>query len=67
MEQEAVCLLAAKFQEDNKSFKIITPYDAQRSAIEELLKQKELVWEDKCFNIDSFQGTFATSPLLYSH
>ncbi|EIN09803.1 hypothetical protein PUNSTDRAFT_113158 [Punctularia strigosozonata HHB-11173 SS5] len=55
-EQEAVCILAARFLEEDRSFKIITPYDAQRSALEELLKQKNLAWQDKCFNIDSFQG-----------
>ncbi|KAG2367897.1 AAA domain-containing protein [Suillus spraguei] len=38
------------------SIRIITPYDAQRSLIEEGLKHSELDWEDKCFNVDSFQG-----------
>ncbi|KAG0706772.1 AAA domain-containing protein, partial [Suillus ampliporus] len=39
-----------------KRFRIITPYDAQRSMVEEGLKAHELEWEDKCFNVDSFQG-----------
>ncbi|OAX33331.1 hypothetical protein K503DRAFT_700578, partial [Rhizopogon vinicolor AM-OR11-026] len=37
-------------------YKIITPYDAQRNAIEQQLKSEELPWEDRCFNVDSFQG-----------
>jgi len=38
-----------------KNFCIITPYDAQRSAIERALKVEGLPW-DKVFNVDSFQG-----------
>jgi len=45
-------------QADNKRFRIITPYDAQRSLVEEGLKANGLEWEDKCFNVDSFQGLF---------
>ncbi|KAG1804546.1 AAA domain-containing protein [Suillus subaureus] len=43
-------------QVKNKQFRIITPYDAQRCLIEERLKLQGLGWEDKCFNVDSFQG-----------
>ncbi|KAG2128077.1 AAA domain-containing protein [Suillus cothurnatus] len=43
-------------QAKNKQFRIITPYDAQRSLIEDKLKLQDLKWEDKCFNVDSFQG-----------
>jgi regulator of nonsense transcripts 1 len=50
-------------QEQNKNFRIITPYDAQRSLIEEGLKASQLDWEDKCFNVDSFQGLFSQSIL----
>lgn len=39
-----------------RSFRIITPYDAQRSLLENGLKDAKLAWQDKCFNIDSFQG-----------
>ncbi|CAA7266962.1 unnamed protein product [Cyclocybe aegerita] len=39
-----------------KSFRIITPYDPQRSLLENKLKDAKLPWEDKCFNIDAFQG-----------
>ncbi|KAH9994876.1 AAA domain-containing protein, partial [Russula vinacea] len=35
---------------------IITPYDAQRGALEEALRDEDLKWEDKVFNVDSFQG-----------
>jgi superfamily I DNA and/or RNA helicase len=39
-----------------KRFKIITPYDAQRSQLEKRLKAEKLPWENRCFNVDSFQG-----------
>lgn len=39
-----------------KSFKIITPYDAQRSKLENALQGTKIPWEDTCFNVDSFQG-----------
>lgn len=51
-------------QEKNKKFRIITPYDAQRNLIEEGLKTNQLDWEDKCFNVDSFQGLFL-QPILH--
>ncbi|KAH8926765.1 hypothetical protein BT69DRAFT_936292 [Atractiella rhizophila] len=40
----------------HKEFKVITPYDAQRDLIEKSLKHAELPWEDRVFNVDSFQG-----------
>jgi regulator of nonsense transcripts 1 len=36
-------------------FCVITPYDAQRAAIEGQLKSENLPWE-RVFNVDSFQG-----------
>ncbi len=67
-EVEAVTLIAEHLQEKGVSYRIITPYDAQRSALEEALKEKELVWEDKCFNVDSFQGSFNLRAYSdYSH
>ncbi len=36
-------------------FCVITPYDAQRAAIEKELKMQDLPWE-RVFNVDSFQG-----------
>ncbi|KAI0001469.1 AAA domain-containing protein [Russula compacta] len=35
---------------------IITPYDAQRSKLEQALKDEDLNWHNKRFNVDSFQG-----------
>jgi len=52
-----VVAIARHYTKQNKSFRIITPYDAQRSAIEKALKEEKIPWEDKCFNVDSFQGT----------
>lgn len=48
--------LVAKYEKKKKCFRIITPYDAQRNAIERELKSRKLPWEDKVFNVDSFQG-----------
>ncbi|KAK0445644.1 P-loop containing nucleoside triphosphate hydrolase protein [Desarmillaria tabescens] len=39
----------------NHDFCVITPYDAQRAAIEKELKGQGLPWE-RVFNVDSFQG-----------
>ena len=36
-------------------FCVITPYDAQRGAIAQRLKAKNLPWES-VYNVDSFQG-----------
>ena len=56
-ECDVVIQLALKLQDQQKEYKIITPYEAQRSLIESTMQQTEgMVWEDKCFNVDSFQG-----------
>ncbi|KAI0951281.1 hypothetical protein AcW1_008363 [Taiwanofungus camphoratus] len=55
-ERLAVLKIAARLQDQDKSYKIITPYDAQRSALEDDMKKYGLKWQNKCFNIDSFQG-----------
>jgi regulator of nonsense transcripts 1 len=55
-ECKAIIQLASIFQAQEKDFRIITPYDAQRSLIEDELKEAKLDWGDKCFNVDSFQG-----------
>jgi superfamily I DNA and/or RNA helicase len=57
-EQEitAIAKLARQYSKEGKKYKIITPYDAQRNAIEKELKSAKLHWEDTCFNVDSFQG-----------
>ncbi|KAJ3570491.1 hypothetical protein NP233_g4370 [Leucocoprinus birnbaumii] len=49
----------AKYLQDNKhNYKIISPYDAQRIAIETKMRTSPegLKWENTCFNVDSFQG-----------
>lgn len=46
-----------------KDFCVITPYDAQRAAIEKQLKQENIPWE-KVFNVDSFQGD--QHPFLFT-
>lgn len=48
--------IAQRYQNERKKFRIVTAYDAQRNAIETALKSEHLNWEDKCFNVDSFQG-----------
>jgi superfamily I DNA and/or RNA helicase len=48
--------IARRYIREGKKFKIITPYDAQRNAIENALKTAGLAWENTVFNVDSFQG-----------
>ncbi|TDL25784.1 hypothetical protein BD410DRAFT_813484 [Rickenella mellea] len=52
----AIMKMSELLSEKDKEFKIITPYDAQRTLIEKTLRDNELEWKDKCFNVDSFQG-----------
>ncbi|KAL5498110.1 hypothetical protein ACEPAH_2240 [Sanghuangporus vaninii] len=47
----------------HKDFCIITPYDAQRGAIQNALKKERLPWEN-VFNVDSFQGNEAEYVLV---
>ncbi|KAJ7126882.1 P-loop containing nucleoside triphosphate hydrolase protein [Mycena epipterygia] len=39
-----------------RSYRIITPYDAQRAILESTLKAAKIPWENKVFCVDSFQG-----------
>ena len=55
-EIEVAIEVAKKLAIQGKSFRIITPYDPQRSLLENALKHAKLPWEDKCFNVDAFQG-----------
>jgi superfamily I DNA and/or RNA helicase len=55
-EVQAVVHLARIMETTGKSFRIVTPYDPQRQRIENALKLAKLKWEDKVFNVDSFQG-----------
>jgi regulator of nonsense transcripts 1 len=63
-ELDVALQIAEQLQIQGKNFRIITPYDAQRSALEEGMKEHELNWEDKCFNVDSFQGQIPISLYL---
>jgi superfamily I DNA and/or RNA helicase len=40
----------------NLDFRVITPYEGQRSRIETQLKSAGLPYQDRVFNVDSFQG-----------
>ena len=51
--------MARRYIQEGKAFKIITPYDAQRNAIENALRTAGLAWENTVFNVDSFQGNEA--------
>jgi hypothetical protein len=51
-----VVLVASKYKYENRKYKVITPYDAQRDGIEKALKKEGLEWKDTVFNVDSFQG-----------
>ena len=51
--------MAQRYIRERKDFRIITPYDAQRTAIENALQTAGLAWENTVFNVDSFQGNEA--------
>ncbi|OCH94375.1 hypothetical protein OBBRIDRAFT_789283, partial [Obba rivulosa] len=63
-EANVTIALVRIFHARGKTFRIITPYDAQRGLIERRLKAENLPWEDKCFNVDSFQGHEADHILI---
>ncbi|KAG1750836.1 P-loop containing nucleoside triphosphate hydrolase protein [Suillus lakei] len=48
--------LARIYHGQGKQFRIITPYDGQRSTIERQLELAKLPWEDKCFNLTFAAG-----------
>jgi len=47
--------MAKELEEKKKEYRIISPYATQSSKISERLKLEGMDWEDKCFNVDSFQ------------
>ncbi|KAK0483001.1 P-loop containing nucleoside triphosphate hydrolase protein [Armillaria luteobubalina] len=53
-EVRTIAHLVRLYYKDN-DFCVITPYDAQRAAIEKELRDQGLPWE-RVFNVDSFQG-----------
>ncbi|KAK7033223.1 regulator of nonsense transcripts 1 [Favolaschia claudopus] len=50
---------AKKCDNQGRSFRIITPYDAQRARLEDALQRARIPWEDRVFCVDSFQGNEA--------
>ncbi|KAF8126924.1 P-loop containing nucleoside triphosphate hydrolase protein, partial [Boletus edulis] len=56
-EARVVVKVARLYESSGMSFRIITPYDAQRAHIESLLEVEGLSVNDKVFNVDSFQGS----------
>ncbi|KAJ6468012.1 P-loop containing nucleoside triphosphate hydrolase protein [Mycena vitilis] len=55
-EIQTICHLVRRYASLGKDFCVITPYDAQRAAIELQLKAESLPHET-VYNVDSFQGT----------
>ncbi|KAJ7435910.1 P-loop containing nucleoside triphosphate hydrolase protein [Mycena galericulata] len=54
-EMQTICYLVRRYTQTGKKFCIITPYDAQRAAIERQLKDENLPHE-AVYNVDFFQG-----------
>ncbi|KAL4064429.1 P-loop containing nucleoside triphosphate hydrolase protein [Scleroderma citrinum] len=65
-EAMVISRLAHLYQNQNKHYRIITPYDAQRTVIETALKNVDLPWENRVFNVDSFQGLLSHLSIGYS-
>ncbi|KAI6119991.1 P-loop containing nucleoside triphosphate hydrolase protein [Pisolithus croceorrhizus] len=64
LEARVVVRLAGACQAKGLDFRIITPYDAQRSLIERELQSVGVSHEDKVFNVDSFQGNEADHIII---
>ncbi|KAI6042877.1 AAA domain-containing protein [Pisolithus marmoratus] len=64
LEARVVVQVATAYQTKGLDFRIITPYDAQRSLIEHELQAVNVRDEDKVFNIDSFQGNEAEHIII---
>lgn len=62
----AVLDLAEKLEEKGLNYRIITPYAHQTTYIEQSMKERDLIWADKCFNVDSFQGLVFVVFLAYN-
>ncbi|KAF9649274.1 hypothetical protein BDM02DRAFT_3095010, partial [Thelephora ganbajun] len=63
-EARTVIEICKKYKSERRQFRIITPYDGQRSLIEQMLKKEKMEWEDRCFNVDSFQGNEADNIII---
>ncbi|KAJ7475941.1 P-loop containing nucleoside triphosphate hydrolase protein, partial [Mycena latifolia] len=55
-EAQAAVAEARQCHAKGRSYRIITPYDAQRAMLETTLKTAKIPWENKVFCVDSFQG-----------
>jgi regulator of nonsense transcripts 1 len=55
-EAQAAIAEARQCHAKRRSYRIITPYDAQRAILETNLKAAKIPWENKVFCVDSFQG-----------
>ncbi|KAJ6468775.1 AAA domain-containing protein [Mycena sanguinolenta] len=62
-EIQTICHLVRRYAQARREFCVITPYDAQRAAIERQLKVENLP-HDVIFNVDSFQGNEADYVLV---
>ncbi|KAG5646992.1 hypothetical protein DXG03_001716 [Asterophora parasitica] len=71
LECDSVIKLSQILQGQQKEYQIITPYDGQRTTIENAMKETPgLDWENKVFNVDSFQGNeedYIIISLVRSH
>lgn len=63
-EAEAIIEICKKYKSERRQYRIITPYDGQRNLIEQMLRKNRLEWEDRCFNVDSFQGNEADNIII---
>ncbi|KAG8830151.1 hypothetical protein FRC17_005343 [Serendipita sp. 399] len=59
LEAEAAILLAKQLEARGKDYRMISPYATQTELLLRRLKEENMNWEDKCFNVDSFQGNEA--------
>ncbi|KAG8829690.1 hypothetical protein FRC17_006185, partial [Serendipita sp. 399] len=59
LEAEAAILLAKQLEARGKDYRMISPYATQTELLLTRLKEEQMNWEDKCFNVDSFQGNEA--------
>ncbi|KAJ7707601.1 AAA domain-containing protein, partial [Mycena rosella] len=55
-EAQAAIVEARQCHAKGRSYRILTPYDAQRAILETNLKTAKIPWENKVFCVDSFQG-----------
>jgi len=63
-EARTVMQICRKYKSERRQYRIITPYDGQRGLLEKMLKQEKMEWEDRCFNVDSFQGNEADNIII---